>query len=83
MTDSELPKAPIVRVAKNKTGLRVGEDAKNMLLAATEKFIENVAEESSSHEFFGDKRTLQGKDVRHILNEKRYKRMIPEVEDDD
>lgn len=83
MTDSELPRATIVRIAKDETGLRISEDAKQHLLEATENFIRNIAKESSRHEFFDDKKTIQGRDVRHILNDKRYKRMIPRVEVDD
>lgn len=83
MTESELPRATIVRIAKDETGLRISEEAKEHLLEATEDFIRNVARESSSHDFFDDKKTIQGRDVRHILNDKRYKRLIPRVEVED
>lgn len=79
MTESELPRATIVRIAKEETGLRISEDAKQHLLRATEDFIRNVARESSSHDFFDGKKTIQGRDVEFILNDKRYKRLIPEA----
>lgn len=80
MTASELPRAPITRIVKDETGLRVSEEAKNTILEATEEFVRNLAKESSSHDFFDDKKTIQNRDVVHILHDKRYKRMIPRVE---
>lgn len=80
MAQSELPRAPITRIVKDETGLRVSEEAKNTILEATEQFIRNLAKESSSHTFFDGKKTIQNRDVVHILNDKRYKRMIPRAE---
>lgn len=82
MTNSELPRATIVRIAKDETDLRISEEAKEYLIESTEDFIRNVARESSSHDFFEDRRTIQERDIRRILNDKRYKRLIPEVEND-
>lgn len=80
MADSELPKATIVRIAKDETDLRISEEAKQHLLQATEEFVRNLSKEASSHDFFDGKKTIQARDVSHILNDKRYKRLIPEVE---
>lgn len=79
MTQSEIPRAPITRIVKEETGLRVSEDAKNTILAATEDFVRNLAKESSTHDFFNGKKTIQNRDVEFILNDKRYKRLIPEA----
>ena len=81
MDDSELPKAPVVRIAKDETGLRISEEAKDKLLAASERFIRNVAKEASRHDFFDGRKTIQARDIDYILNDKGYKRMIPNVED--
>lgn len=80
MAPSEIPRAPVTRIVKEETELRVSEEAKNTILAATEQFVRNLANESSTHEFFDGKKTIQNRDVEFILNDKRYKRMIPEAE---
>lgn len=83
MTKKNLPKATIVRIAKQETGLRISKGAKNKLIAASERFIRNVAKEASQHDFFNDKKTIQGRDIDYILNDKRYKRLLPTVDDVD
>lgn len=83
MTEKKLPKATIVRIAKQETGLRISKDAKNKLIAAGEQFIRNVAKEASQHDFFNDKKTIQGRDIDYILKDKRYKRLIPTVDYDE
>lgn len=81
MDQSELPQAPVVRIAKEETGLRISEEAKIKLVVAAERFIQNVAKESSKHDFFDGRKTIQGRDIDYILNDKGYKRMIPNVGD--
>lgn len=76
MPSSELPRAPITRIAKDESGMRISAEAKEDLRRAAEDFIRNLAKESSSHDFFSGK-TIESRDVKHILNDKRYKRLIP------
>lgn len=76
MPSKKLPRAPVTRIAKDETGMRISEDAKEQIRQAAEGFIRNLAKESSSHDFFRGK-TIQSKDVEHILDDKRYKRLVP------
>lgn len=76
MSKKTLPTATVTRIARDETGLRIGADAKKELVTATELFLRELATEASSHEFFDGKKTIQARDIEHILD-KRYKRMIP------
>ena len=60
---SELPKAAIVRLAKKAGAERIGDEAAEALLAATEEYVAKVALEAAENMKKAGRKTLKAEDI--------------------
>jgi len=80
MGEKSLPKTPTVKIATERTSMRMSAEAKEMLIKSAEIFVGNLAEDATQHPFFGNKKTIQKQDIEYVL-EKKLKKVIPDLKD--
>lgn len=60
---AELPKAAVVRLAKNAGAERVGEDAADALVVKAEAYIEDIAKKAFGFAQHAGRKTIKAEDI--------------------